>query len=182
MRYEPFSLSLMIFVLAGCASNPTTKVHSTPTYSVLSRYYHPAVGALGSTHGGEPEYVSAGSQAEAQSMYDEYIHRGYHLVGYSSFSHAEVPLDLFSLSQTDIIDQAKKVHADIALYFTEPMGSKIMTVPISSNPSISAQTTVIDQNGQSVGSFQTTISPPNPWNYADRAVPLTGICVEFLAN
>jgi hypothetical protein len=57
-----------------------------------------------------------------EALYKQYVNSGYHLVGFSTFTHVYVPMDLNAPNQNDMLDQARKVHADIVIYFTVPDG------------------------------------------------------------
>jgi hypothetical protein len=121
MKVHPF---LLFTVLVGCASAPpdTSQKATPPTPTTISRYYT-SVGT-GSSSKADPQFVRCSSSTEAKAIVDGYLARGYHTVGYSSFSQTlgidgEVPTQ----SLDAILEQARRVGAEVAIYRDYPDGT-----------------------------------------------------------
>lgn len=107
-------LILVIIALTGCA-NPFVK------------YYQDRTGGIDLTKSsniilpsGEPKLFQGSNQeADSQRMIED----GYALVGFSSFNGGNVNAD-------DALPQAKSVHAEIILYYSEYTGTRSGTIPL----------------------------------------------------
>jgi hypothetical protein len=192
------SIAAAFVFLAGCASDPndigaySLKHHGDltgyhpyrPPNSLISANYRPVVGATGSTQKGEPQFISAGSKAEAQAIYNHCLNDGYHLLGTSSFSHLNIPFDASEVSNQDFLNEAKFVHAGIVLYYTVPTGVVMANVVVSSDvaPAVWSTTQVTAASGEELGTLQTQTMPTIKWNYANRYVQRSDNFVEFLAK
>jgi hypothetical protein len=154
---------LLALALAGCTTAPkVAPVQPAPlaANSLVSQFYHLVPGAARPTSNSEvePQYIFAGSEEEAKSFYKQYVSEGYHLIGYTGFVHtADVtPFDVSAPTEEQILNQARRIHAAIALYYTVPQGQQEMNVPLSLGAS--------------------------GWQYASQSVPVIGYYVDFFAK
>jgi hypothetical protein len=77
-----------------------------------------------------------------------------------------VPVDRSIPSQSDILDQARRVRAEVAIYFSVPQGREILNMPAATevSPGSFSHTTINAQNGdlgmpQTIGTVE-TYTPP----------------------
>jgi hypothetical protein len=169
-------------LLISCTSEPFY-----PT-TQISENYRPVVGAAGNRHNVEPQYIHAGSADEAKALYQQYLNAGYHLVGFSTFTHVFVPMDLNAPNPNDMLDQARKVRADIVLYYTVPQGYVEMNVPVVSqvDPSTSSRTIINAQDdtgiSHQIGTATTWTPGQIHWQFGQRSCLRAANYVEFLAR
>jgi hypothetical protein len=154
---NPIFITLLASVLlSGCATSQPTKSTATttptPVYGEIYNFYHPVVGVTGN-QSVEPNYIYAGSQEDASTDYANYLQKGYRLLGYSSFSNLDVPQSPFDFNPPapmpdQIIAQAKRVGADVALYWTVNEGREDINVPLSAGGYIPQSYMRVDRNVQ----------------------------------
>jgi hypothetical protein len=123
--------ALLVFtVLVGCASVPpdTSQKATPPTPTTISRFYT-AVGA-GSSSKADPQFVRSSSSTEAQAIVDGYLAKGYHIVGYSCFWQTPGSDGEFPTQSLDaILEQARRVGAEVAVYRDYPDGTATVSRP-----------------------------------------------------
>jgi hypothetical protein len=121
-------------LLSGCSSNyagpvkqANTTIQPTPVDpGVVAQFYHPVVGAAGDTTRTEPpQYIYAGSENEAQALNAKYLQNGYHQVGSSGWSNLDA-----SPVESLILAQAKRIGADIAIYYAADGGREDVNIPL----------------------------------------------------
>jgi hypothetical protein len=103
------------------------------SYTDIEEFYHPAVPEeVGSKPKAvDPQYVQC-SIAERQALVQSYLRKGYHQVGYDEYSTLPGPFGQYTgPSRREILDQARRVGADVAIFGAYPGGQETITVPVS---------------------------------------------------
>jgi hypothetical protein len=161
MKIHPL---LLFVVLIGCASAPpdASQKATLPTPTTISRYYT-AVGT-GSSSKADPQFVRSSSSTDAQAIVDGYLAKGYHTVGYTSFwqtpgSDGEVPTQ----SLDAILEQARRVGAEVAVYRDYPDGTETVDRP-------------------RLDSFTTGVNATNYYSVVPVEVQKTSFQIDFLAR
>lgn len=113
---------LLVFALAGCASNGFRQFYTqlpgaTPERVAETRAAPPA---------SDPRVVHLASARFDENAQSEYARRGYEVIGYSAFTSGRAPDD------DDAIDQGKKVGADVVVILgSQYAGSVTTSIPIT---------------------------------------------------
>jgi hypothetical protein len=129
---KPHLAALSLFgicgLVEGCVS-PRATISTPPLMPTkLSGFYHSL--APGTTRKVERQYVHVDSAAERQALVASYLRKGYHLVGYDHFSDIPDASGVFKdQSPSDIIEQARRVGADVAIYGDYPVGRETVNYP-----------------------------------------------------
>jgi hypothetical protein len=138
-----------LLLLMGCANQPSTKTTVTPTIAApapstqLSEQYQRL--APDGTRQVEPKYIRADSVEAARTLMNHYLENGYRYIGYDSFSELNVR-DFVTggyagVTESDIMDQAKRVGADVVICGSNVVGRETVNQPALDSFSTGANAT-----------------------------------------
>ena len=111
-------------------------------------------------------------------------------MGYTSFVRTNSDFYVTDPDQTNIVDQARKVGADVAIYFTAPAGRETVNMPIAEGftQGYSTQTQISSVDSAGIASLNpigtaTTWTPGQTYyRMAPTSVTRTAHYIEFLAR
>ena len=115
MRINPLKLLALVIFLGGCATNPYADF-----YSANSRM----VTRSADSGSSPPLIVPFSGQENLSEIGKMYLRKGYTPIGHSAFEAAEI-------SETDLLEQATKVGADVVLTDTTYLRTNSGTIPLT---------------------------------------------------
>lgn len=171
MKYAPFTLLVAILAFTGCATNPFGEFYRDRTAGMPAELIAKRVFPYSGT---TKLFTTTNHQRDGDSL----MQRGYILLGESSFEGAA------RVTESQILEQGKKVGADIVLYSADFRGSSQVAMPLMQyNPGASSTTYTsgtVNANAYGAGgsaygtaNYSGYSTATTPGSFSTTSVPMT---------